>query len=439
MAPISCSRPIGPGPGPLSGRGIRHGECRAAGAAVPASRVVLLGAAGAGATYPAVSPDGSWLALSTLRGDGYHIAVTPFRPGRNFPLGSRLGSPTPCPSRRWSATRSGRRRTQHGPVLFPAIGRQLATDPTRDFCSRDLHLGLQCAAASLVRVEALYNFRQPNQPEFYGAYEYRGLGVPVIDLGGTMYWTHERVADAGGVTVGEARALVGRDQFGGDDPVAYRAHECGVDRRWRMGISRLPDRPTATHRRPRAVLFVSELPVDVHEPHLDQCTVSGSRDLSGERAVAHRSGERRLGARRHQRHAAQRIGVANAYQALNWPGFAHHVIALQVAGAGDTECDLDVHGGRRRQTRRFRSSADCRSATRRTCSPYAGIRSGRPVARRRFPDRWRSGTAVGSGARLAPSPTLSGPDLDLALHRRGGGVVSSARYLRDQRVQRTGR
>ena len=204
-------------------------------------QVVLLGAAGAGATYPAVSPDGSWLALSTLRGDGYHIAVTPFNPGRHFPLGARLGAADTIVVP--PVERDTMRATPYSawPGLVPRYWTPVGDRSDQGF----LQLGMFTSAYDVLQrhayeLEALYNFRQPSEPELYAAYEYRGLGVPVIDIGGTGYWTHERVANIKWSDCRHAGALVGGHQRRRDHPMADRADQRGMDGGRRLGISRLP-------------------------------------------------------------------------------------------------------------------------------------------------------------------------------------------------------
>lgn len=296
--------------------------------------VVLLGSAGAGATYPAVSPDGSWLALSALRGDGYHIAVTPFAPARNFPLGVRLGAADTIivpPIERDTV-----RATPYSawPGLVPRYWTPVGDRSDQGF----IQLGVYTSAYDVLdrhayELEALYNFRQPNEPELYGAYEYRGLGVPVIDVGATAYWTHERVADISGATVGTlvhwsaVTSLAATIPW----PTARTNAAWTIGGSWEFRDYHTDPPPLignlssfySSHPNFPAV-FTTLNWTNVQYPALAISPEDGVA-LAGVGSVAWEPGTTS---------PTQRsiVGVADAYQALNWPGFAHHVIAVQVAG-----------------------------------------------------------------------------------------------------------
>ena len=297
-------------------------------------QVVLLGAAGAGATYPAVSPDGSWLALSTLRGDGYHIAVTPFNPGRHFPLGARLGAADTIVVP--PVERDTMRATPYSawPGLVPRYWTPVGDRSDQGF----LQLGMFTSAYDVLQrhayeLEALYNFRQPSEPELYAAYEYRGLGVPVIDIGGTGYWTHERVANISGATVGTLvhwsavtsvaatipwpteRTNAAWTVGGGWEFRDYHTDPPPLIGDLASFYSWPPNFPS---------VFTSLAWSNAQYPALAISPENGV-SLTGVGNVAWEPGTTS---------PTQRsvVVVADGYQALNWPGFAHHVIALQVAG-----------------------------------------------------------------------------------------------------------
>jgi len=172
-------------------------------ASVVDSSVTLVGGYGAGVSDPAVSPDGRQVAVVAVRGDGEHVAVAPYDPTHTFPIppetepaDSVVVPPVArdtMPAKRYSPW-SG---------LIPRYWM-----PVGDYSDQGFfQLGVYTAATDALQrhaygLEALYDFRQPTQVEWSGVYEYRGLGLPVIDLGAAEFWTHDRIANQSGQTLG---------------------------------------------------------------------------------------------------------------------------------------------------------------------------------------------------------------------------------------------
>jgi hypothetical protein len=305
-----------------------------------APTVVLLGAAGAGATYPAVSPNGSWLALSALRGDGYHISVTPFDPARTFPLGIRLGASDTIVVP--PVERDTSRATAYSP--WPGLVPRYWTIAGDRSDQGFVQVGAYTSAYDVVgrhsyQLEALYNFRQPSEPEAYAAYEYRGLGVPVIDVGANLYWTHEQVAEASGVTVGQLvhwsvmpdiaatipwptqRTTAALTIGGGWEFRDYHSDPPSLMASLPAFYSSHPNFPSVF----TAVSWSNAQYPDLAISPENGVTLNAFGNVAWQPATTSPT----------QRSV---VGIADVYQAINWPGFAHHVIALQVS-AGLTNSD----------------------------------------------------------------------------------------------------
>jgi hypothetical protein len=169
-----------------------------------AGAVVLVGGGGAGVTYPAVSPGGSWLAVTELRGDGYHVGVTPFDSTHGYPLtddSARADSAVVPPLARDSG-----RITRYSPWvgLIPRYWMPVANTSDQGYFQLGAYTsGYDVLQRHSYALQALYDFHEPSQVELSATYEYRGIGFPVLDAGGEEYWTHQPLANVEGQTVGE--------------------------------------------------------------------------------------------------------------------------------------------------------------------------------------------------------------------------------------------
>ncbi|HEU4882049.1 MAG TPA: hypothetical protein VFT45_07390 [Longimicrobium sp.] len=150
-----------------------------------------------GAYQPDVSPDGRWIAFAWYRSDGYHIARIPYDPSAwrpAPPLREDAATPPRTPAR--TATAGGPSRpyspwrtlppTTWSPVFTPdsVLGNAFGIAiQGNDILERHVY-----AASASVRDDQ-------SRVEGFGAYIYRGLGVPVIGASAFQDW--DVFADAG--------------------------------------------------------------------------------------------------------------------------------------------------------------------------------------------------------------------------------------------------
>ena len=323
----------------------------ATGSATPSvSPVMLVGSGGAELSYPAVSPDGARLAVTELRGDGYHIGVAPFDSASGYPLDSAAAE-VPNPVVPPLARDSGR-ITRYSPWvgLIPRYWMPVANTSDQGY----IQVGAYTSAYDVLQrhnysLQALYDFHEPSQIELDATYEYRGLGYPVLDAVGQEYWTHQPVANAAGQTVGE---LVHRTVTASAEETLLwpRAR---TNTSWSVGAD-IEARTYSTDPGPlitrnRSVLFIASLlPVGVHDHRLVECGESRPRDLAGRRRDAVRDvtaavaagGVRDDGAER--RGGGRRLSRAESLSGIcaRRPGGAVR------GGARERRRDLDIHGGR---------------------------------------------------------------------------------------------
>jgi hypothetical protein len=154
-----------------------------------------------GASQPDVSPDGRWIAFSWYRSDGYHLARIPYDPSAwrpAPPLREDAARPGPDPARYAAATGGPSRPYSPWRTLPPTTWSPVFTPDTvlgnafgiaiegNDVLERHAY-----AASASVRDDQ-------GRAEGFGAYIYRGLGVPVI--GASVFQDWDVFADAGQLT-----------------------------------------------------------------------------------------------------------------------------------------------------------------------------------------------------------------------------------------------
>jgi len=297
------------------------------------SPVTLVGGAGAGLSDPSISPDGRHIAVVALRGDGDHIAVASYDAARTFtapPVAEGADAVAVPPVGRDSSP-----AVRYSPWrgLIPRYWMPVADNSDQGF----LQVGAYTSAFDVLQrhayaVEALYDFRQPAQIEWSGSYEYRGLGLPVIDFGADEYWTHDLIANAFGQNVG---LLVHRTITTSIAATLLRPR-FQTNATWSVGADW---EARAYHTDPGSLIgnidpFYASSPnfpsvfttfgwTNARNPDLsispeDGLSVSGTGRVRWQQAATTTT-ERSV------------VGVVDAYKALDLPGFAHHVIAAQVA------------------------------------------------------------------------------------------------------------
>jgi Tol biopolymer transport system component len=295
--------------------------------------VALIGGGGAGLSYPALSPDGSRLAVTELRGDGYHIGVTRFDPTRGYPVAGGLvhrDSAVVPPLARDSG-----RITRYTPWagLIPRYWMPVANTSDQGY----FQLGAYTSAFDVLQrhsyeLQALYDFREPAQVELTASYEYRGLGFPVLDAGGAEYWTHQPIANANGQSVGE---LVHRTVTASlaETLLWPRAR---TNASWSVGA----DLEARTYSTTPGPLIDAIDPFYASHPYFPSVftTIGWSNaqrpalSISPENGISFATTLRQ----RWQQAASAAtersiVGVADLYRALDFPGFAHHVVAAKFA------------------------------------------------------------------------------------------------------------
>jgi Tol biopolymer transport system component len=295
--------------------------------------VLLLGSGGAGLSYPAVSPDGAWLAVTELRGDGYHVGITRYDSAPGYPLDSSVSAGNQAVP---PLARDSGRITRFSPWsgLIPRYWMPVANTSDQGY----FQLGAYTSAADVLMrhsysLQALYDFHSPSEVELAATYEYRGIGFPVLDATSQEYWTHQPLANADGQTVGE---LVHRSVTASFEETLLwpRAR---TNTSWAVG----GDIEARTYSTDPGPLITEIDPFYASHPYFPSVftTIGWSNAASPDLAVSPENGVS-LSATLRQRwqQAASAtversvVAVADAYRAVSlFPGFAHDVLAAQVA------------------------------------------------------------------------------------------------------------
>ncbi len=305
-----------------------------------AAHIERLGGAGAGVYYPVLSPDGRLLAVSSYRGNGYHIAVAPVDSLATESIAPDTARPAPVTVPEVARDTSPAHRYSPWTGLVPRYW-ALATG-TSD--QGYFEVGAFTSASDVVgrhayQVQALYNVRRSGEPDLAGTYEYRGFTQPVIDFGAAMYWDHERIANFAGQTVG---LLVHRT-------TSLSLAETLLRPRVRTGMSwtvggQLQFREY--HTEPDTLLrlippFYGSHPIypsvftslgfsNTQRPELSISPENGvALSVTGQEQWQPGGGPT-TGA------AQTVVGVVDLYRALDLPGYAHHVLAARLAAGWET-------------------------------------------------------------------------------------------------------
>ncbi|HEU4722443.1 MAG TPA: hypothetical protein VFS59_13875 [Gemmatimonadaceae bacterium] len=289
-----------------------------------------------GVGSPQASPDGRLIAAVTMRADGFHVGVAPWNaPAPRAQTASEGPSPLPEPSAPPEAQGDYARYSPWRSLLprywYPIIEAAPA---------RGTRLGAQTTGIDVVGRHAYSAYltvpTTGSYPTAGFGYRYAGLRRPLLDLGASQDFDAERELLSGGTT-----ALVGtllkrtRDASLSATFVRPRVRTgasvsvgAGVERRDFLTdpgefLKQLDTLYQRAYTFPR--LFASASFTNVQRPAL---SISQEDGVSLALTVRERwRTDRARGTR-----STSTVGTAAAFKSLDLPGFAHHVLALRVAG-----------------------------------------------------------------------------------------------------------
>ena len=289
-----------------------------------------------GLTHPSLSADGESLAALLLQRDGQHVVTAPFR---------AQAEETP-------ATASVYAQTRPDAPAAPADGPLRTYSPWRSLVPRywtpiaasaDGGGTLLGAATNGVDVLGRHAYSaqlsgnvETGDAEAAVAYRLRRWARPFVDLQASQYWQYQtlRVQRTGGAA--EDRPLDRRTRLGGASLVFTRPRyrtsaslSIGAQyegRAYRSTLPALVDRADSLLGRGFPSVLLSGAWSNARRPLRsispeDGVSLSFSTQQRWQDAAGPSNGVSR-----------RAIGVARAYKSLDLPGFAHHVVALRVAG-----------------------------------------------------------------------------------------------------------
>ena len=300
-----------------------------------------------GAFQPDVSPDGRWIAFSYYLSDGYHVARLPFDPTNWRPAPAPLPElDAPVDSAGLDATAGG---AAHAYSPFPSVLPASWSGAVEGGTAVGLGLGVAASGEDAVErhLWALQATLYPATERFSGggAYRYRGLGLPTLDLSAAQQWSVRAASNAlrGDAGVPIASALLERER-------TLDLSATWLRRRWRSSAwlrpgAELSDLALSWEHPDAAGAFaLRDYPLSVgatlgagyssaraYAISLGpQAGVSLSGSVEGHRYTRPFSGEQ--SARGYFRFT----GRSRAFQSLALPGFARHVLALRADGGAES-------------------------------------------------------------------------------------------------------
>jgi outer membrane protein assembly factor BamA len=167
-------------------------------------------------------------------------------------------------------------------------------------------------------------------------YAFRGIGNPVLNAGAALSWDHERVADQNGNTIG--LLVHSSTTFSLAETMVWPTERTSAT--WSVGTQvELRD----YHTTPAAIINLLG-PVYTSHPFYPALftTVTWANPQYPDRAISPENGVSLTATAQEEWQpgnsggsvgapASSVVGIADAYRALPFGGFAHHVIALRVA------------------------------------------------------------------------------------------------------------
>ena len=303
-----------------------------------------------GLTQPSLAPDGATLAALLLRGDGQHVVAGL--------LGERAESATDGASAYAQTPAAAPTPPAEGPLRGYSPWRSLVprywTPVAASADDGALSLGAATNGVDVLGRHAYSGQLSANVEtgdlEGGVAYRLRRWARPFIDLQATQQWEYQtlRVQRSGGVV--EDRPLDRRTRQGGASLVFSRPRyrtsaslSVGAlyeTRAYRSTLPALVDRADSLLGRAFPSVVLGGAWSNTRRP---------LRSISPEDGVALSfSTQQRWqdGASASRGVSRRAIGVARAYKSLDLPGFAHHVVALRVAGgAADRRSTTEFTAG----------------------------------------------------------------------------------------------
>jgi hypothetical protein len=293
-----------------------------------------------GIATPVVSPDGKWIAAVSLRADGYHLGVAPLEPlaPRLDPSAARIADlPAPTLSAATQVEAPGT-YVRYAPwsSLLPRYWYPIV-EPAP---ARGTRLGAQTTGSDVIGRHAYSAFltlpTTGSYPTAGLSYRYAGLRRPLLDFTTSQNYELERDLLSGGTTqiVGSLlkrtrdaslAATFVRPRVRTNASVSLGA---GVERRDFLtdpGVF-LPQLDTV-YQRPYTFprLFLGAAWSNLQRPAV---SISPEDGVSLAFTVRQRwRTDRAAGTR-----STSAVGTAAGFKSLDFPGFAHHVLALRVAG-----------------------------------------------------------------------------------------------------------
>ncbi len=295
------------------------------------------------------SPDGTQLATTHYKGDGFHVALVPAQGA--FPAAD---STSVLPqSRGDTSIIVNTKATAYSPLRsllprywLPALGE---SDDRRPMFGL-LTSGTDVLGRHQYEVEMTYEPRR-EEPNWNTSYQYAGLGNPVLGVTTEEDWEHATIAGNNGTQVGAGilarrRRIIDIALTGLRPRVMTNSYlSVGVETEWRdyrtdpsALLAQLDTSFAKVYAYPALLLVAgwgnARQPVLAISPEDGvQLTVSAKERWLADDPTSTRS--------------SSVIGTMSAYKSLDFPGFAHHVIAFRAAaGWEDNKAadELDAGG-----------------------------------------------------------------------------------------------
>jgi hypothetical protein len=289
-----------------------------------------------GISAPEISPDGRYIAAVALRADGYHVGIAPWTAPRG-PAEGNAPSPPPVIADLPPQREPAGHYTAYSPwpTLLPRYWYPIIEQAP----GRGTRLGAQTTGSDVVGRHAYAAFAaMPTTGRFPVAgfgYRYAGLRQPLIDVDASQDYDSEgELSNTSGQGLGTLLERT-RDASVGATFVRPRVRSAatvslgaGVERRdFFTDPGELLARVDTLFQRPYTFprLFLGATYGNVQRPALSISQEDGV-------LLAATVRERWRTDRTRGTRSTSAVGTVSAFKSLDLPGFAHHVLALRVAG-----------------------------------------------------------------------------------------------------------
>jgi hypothetical protein len=321
----------------------RSGRAALYRASVSTGAVVRVADSQTGLVESEESPDGSQLATTIIRGDGYHVAVMPvgaltavadagsvLSPSRNDPIvASAAPSKTYSP---WASLRPY--------YWLPGIDQ---TDDGRTSYGF-ITTGTDALYRHAYTVDATYEPRR-HEPSAALSYQYAGLGNPVLGVTGQEIWDHYQIQETSqqNPATNQVIGTLDRRRYLADIAFTFLRPRVrtnayltlGGEMEWRdyrTDPAPLMDSLDASFRQAYTYpsLYLMAGWSNVRQPVL---AISGEDGIALNATLRERWRTDNAADTR----STSVVGSGSAYKSLDFAGFAHHVIALRGAAGWEDE------------------------------------------------------------------------------------------------------